>query len=65
MLLKRFFFLIYHNQLTNLNIFNDIFFKGTHVICYIKFKSLHMFRIVVFFFFPNISIMFILLKLEF
>ena len=41
-------------------------FHGIHVICYIKYKLLYKFRIVAFFFFffPNISIVFILLKLE-
>ena len=67
--IKNYFFQIYHNRLTNLNIIKNIkikkctpSFHGTLVTCYIKF------RIVAFFFLSKynyISIMSILLKLEF
>ena len=41
-------------------------FDGTHITCYIKFKLLHKFRIVEFFFsFQNVNIMPILLEIEF
>ena len=40
-------------------------FNETYVTCYIKFKLLYKFKIVVFFFFPNICIIPMLLKLEF
>ena len=57
----------------NLNISKKFFFffkctpsfYGTHVTCYIKFKLSYKFRILDFFFFPNISIISILLKLKF
>ena len=69
--LKRFFFFLnYHSWLTNSNISKNIRkiknihpFHGSCVTYHIKFKLLYKFRIITFFF-PNISIMSILLKLE-
>ena len=54
-----FFFKIYYNRLTNLNISNNIKIKmytlihGTHVTCYNKFKILAFFFF--FFFFPKLQ----------